>query len=312
LDEQNGRRISEPGIFAAYFRYELPDAIFSSAEMASLLQRFERAETSAGETIFLDTLRSMEKGSLKRDDFLRKLVDSAKTIPEKTGKALGEAASKASASYAYDMMPAFGEAGHVLRLILFVAQRLSKTERIAFLRKCILNATDDTMAFRILTILTQQKADSNIDVSISDLYGSFAERMRRRYGRDVDAANFDLSTSDSWALEYWGRDLRASGIPSNPEDRKKQNDFWLRYIGNSRARLALAFRELFLPVAAYSTDPAPLVENRISLDDLRRLYTTLPDDPALSERDQKSLKLLGRFLAGEFKSGIDPTSGVWS
>jgi hypothetical protein len=311
-DEQNGKRISEPGIFAAYFRYELPDAIFSSAEMALLLQRFERAEKSAGETIFADTLQSMQKGSLKRDDFLRKLAEASKTISVKVAKALGKAAAKASASYTYDMMPAFGEAGHVLRMILFVAQRLVAAERVTFLRECILNATDDTMAFNVLTILTKQEGDSNIGVSVGDLYESFAERMRERYGRKVDAANFDLSTSDPWALEYWGRDLRASGISSNPDDRKMQNEFWLRYIGSSRERLALAFRGFFLPVAAYSTDPAPLVENRISLDDLRRLYNTLPDDPALSERDQKSLKLLGRFLAGEFASGIDPTSGIWS
>lgn len=312
-DKENGKRISEPGMFAAYFRYELPDAIFSSVEIASLLRRFESAENrSAGEKIFLDTLQSMEKGSLKRDDFLRKLADAAKkTIPISAAKSLGEAAAKAASSYTYDMMPAFGEAGHVLRMILFIAQRLSKTDRIAFLRQCILNATDDTMAFNILRIVTKQEGDSNIDVTIADLYEGFAERMRKRYGRDVDAANFDLSTSDSWAMEYWGRDLRASGIPSNLEDRKMQNDFWLRYIGNCKVRLAQAFR-FFLPVAAYTTDPAPLVQNRISLEDLERLYNDLPDDPALTDSDRKSLSLLGRFLAGEFKNGIDPTSRIWS
>jgi hypothetical protein len=159
------------------------------------------------------------------------------------------------------------------------------------------------MAFRISTILTQQEGDSNLDVSIVDLYEAFAERMRKRYDRDVDAANFDLSTSDSWALEYWGR---------NPEDRKIQNEFWLRYIGNSRARLAYAFREFFLPLAAYTVDPTTFVQNRISLDDLKRLYDDLPDDPAMTDSDHKSLKRLGRLLAGEFKNGISPTTDVWS
>jgi hypothetical protein len=303
-DKENGKRISEPGMFPAYFRYELPDAMFSSTEIASLLQRFEGSESrSEGEAIFLDTLQSMGKGSLKRDDFLRKLAESVKTIPANAGKALGEVAAKASASYTYDMMAPFGEAGHVLRMILFVAQKLSKTERIAFLRQCILNSTDDTMAFRISTILTQQEGDSNLDISIADLNEAFAERMRKRYGRDVDAANFDLSTSDSWALEYWGR---------NPEDRKIQNEFWLRYIGNSKARLAYAFREFFLPLAAYTVDPTTFVQNRISLDDLKRLYNDLPDDPAMTDSDHKSLKRLGRLLAGEFKNGISPTTDVWS
>jgi hypothetical protein len=262
--DKSNKRISEPGIFPAYFRYELPDAIFSSVEMASFLQRFERAESkTARDTVFLDTLQSMEKGSLKRDDFLRKLANSATSIPVLVAKSLAETAVKASEKYTYDMMAAFGEAGQVLRMILLIAQRLSQTERTAFLQECISNASDDTMAFRILTVLTKQEGDSNLAVSVGDLYSSFAMRMRKRYGRNVNAANFDLSASDPWALDYWGRDFTASGIRTDPEDRKIQNDFWLRYIGNSRARLAKAFREFFLPIAAYTEDPALLVQNRI-------------------------------------------------
>jgi hypothetical protein len=310
--EEGDKRIREPGIFPAYFRYELPDEIFSSVQLASLMQKVEHASTQEERyTIFLNTLQSMGKGSLKRDDFLRKLADSAKTVPLPVAKSLGEAAAKASANYTYDIIPQFGESGHVLRMILLIAQRLSKTDRLAFLQDCIFEATDDTMAFRILTLLPAQKGESDIGISVGELYGSFAKRMRNRYGRNVDVNNFDLSTSDSWALEYWGRDLRASGIPTEPEDRKIQNDFWLRYIGDSRLRLAKAFREFFLPMAAYSADPAPLVQNRISLEDLNRLYNELPDDPALTDRDRKSLDALRRFLGGEFKNGMSPTSDIW-
>jgi hypothetical protein len=310
--EEKDKRVSEPGIFPAYFRYELPDEIFSSVELASLLQRLEGASSQeARDKIFLDTLRSMVKGSLKRDDFLRKLADSVKLIPVTVAKSLGVAAVKVSDKYMYDMLPAFGEAGHVLRMLLLITQRLSRTERAGFLQECILNASDDTMAFRILTILTQQKDDANIEVSVADLYASFAMRMRKRYGRDVDAVNCDLSASDPWALDYWGRDFSASGIKTDPEDRKIQNDFWLRYIGNSRSRLAQAFRTFFLPMAAYSEDPAPLVQNRISLEDLKRLYEELPEDATLTSADLKSLSTLGRFLKGEFKSGISPRSDIW-
>lgn len=312
-EEESDKRISEPGMFPAYFRYELPEAIFSYVEMASLQQRLDKSTNqTAREAVFLEALDSMSKGSLKRDDFLRKLADLAKSIPEPLAKSLALAAVKASAKYTYDLMSAFGEAGHVLRMILLIALRLPHSERIAFLQECILNASDDTMAFRILTVLTSQKDDSNLNVSVADLYGSFAVRMRNRYGCNVDAANIDLSASDSWAFDYWGRDLRAHGIPTDSEDRKIQNDFWLRYIGNSRARLAHAFRDFFLPIAAYSEDPAPLVQNRISLDDLKRLYEELPPDSPLTDRDQKSLEILRRFLDGEFKNGINPTSGIWS
>jgi hypothetical protein len=310
--EAKDKRIREPGIFPAYFRYELPDEIFSSVELASLFLRLERASSQeARDTIFLSTLQGMEKGSLKRDDFLRKLADSAKAIPLSLAKSLGEAAAKASALYTYDMMSAFAEAGHVLRMILLTAQRLSQTEKVGFLQACILNASDDTMAFRILTILTQQKDESNIGVSVGDLYASFAMRMRKRYGLSVDASNIDLSASDTWALEYWGRDLRASGILTDPEDRKIQNDFWLRYIGTSRSRLAKTFRDFFLPIAAYSADPAPFVENRISITDLKRLYEELPEDASLTDRDRKSLETLRRFLDGEFKNGVTPLTNIW-
>jgi len=313
LAEESDKRISEPGMFPAYFRYELPDAIFSSVEIALLRQRLEQAATKiARESVFLDTLQSMEKGSLKRDDFLRKLADLAKSIPESLAKSLGDVAVRASSKYTYDMFPSFGEAGHVLRMVLLIAKRLPHTERLAFLQECILDATDDTMAFRILTILTSQTGDSNLGVSVADLYESFARRMRNRYGPGVDAANIDLSTSDPWAFEYWGRDLNANGITTDPEDRNVQNAFWLRYIGNSRSRLARAFRDFFLPMANYSDDPAPAVQNRISLGDLERLWKELPEDTSLSSWDQKSLAILRRFLDGEFKKGINPTSGVWN
>lgn len=311
-EEESDKRISEPGIFPAYFRYELPEAIFSYVEMASVEQRLEKATSQAArDAAFGEVLDSMPKGSLKRDDFLRKLSERAKSIRLPLAKALGETAMKGSAKYTYDMMPGFGEAGHVLRMILWTAKRLSHPERLTFLRECILNATDDTMAFNILRILTNQKDDLDLKVTATDLYSSFAERMRKRYGRDVDATNIDLSTSDPWAFDYWGRDLTAHGFPTDPEDRKIQKEFWLRYIGNSRARLAEAFRGFFFPVAAYSEDPATAVKHKIDLEDLKRLYEELPEPADLTDRDKKSLDLLRRLLEGEFKNGVDPTSGIW-
>ena len=112
--------------------------------------------------------------------------------------------------------------------------------------------------------------------------------MRKRYGRDVDATNIDLSRSDPWAFDYWGRDLTAHGFPTDPEDRKIQKEFWLRYIGNSRARLAEAFRGFFFPVAAYSDDPANAVKTRSTWKTLKRLYEELPEPADLTDRDESS------------------------
>lgn len=311
-EEESDKRISEPGIFPAYFRYEIPEAIFSYVEMASVEQRLEKAASQADrEAAFGEVLDSMPKGSLKRDDFLRKLSEKAKSISLTLAKAIGETAIKASEKYTYDMMPGFGEAGHILRMVLWIAKRLSHPERLTFLQECILSATDDTMAFNILRILTNQKDNLDLKVTAAELYGSFAERMRKRYGRGVDAINIDLSTSDPWAFDYWGRDLTAHGFPTDPEDRKIQNEFWLRYIGNSRARLAEAFRGFFFPPAHYSEDAALAVKNKIDLEDLKRLYEELPETTDLTDRNKKSLDLLHRLLNGEFKNGVDPTSGIW-
>jgi hypothetical protein len=59
-------------------------------------------------------------------------------------------------------------------------------------------------------------------------------------------------------------------------------------------------------VALYQADPTPLVENKIPVADLTRLYEQLPQDDSLSDADQQTLKTVRRFLNGEFKNGIDP------
>lgn len=308
-DEESSKRMRNPEIFPAYFRYELPEAIFSSVEMATFLRRMDDAAKGGnGERVFQEKLDSMEKGSPRRDDFLRKLAEAAqKSLSLTTGKALVHAAVSASHKYTYDMMAAFGEAGHVLRIVLRVAQRLPVSERLKLLEDCILEATDDTMALNILTKLTGKRPDFNLEVSLAQLYPAFTKRMRKRYGRDVDAENIDLNTSDPWALDYWGHDPKTEGITFDPEDRAIQRDFWLRRIGNSRARLAQVFRGFFLPASvSYTSDVAPFVENKIPLQDLRRLYEQLPDVGTLNNIDRQSLRTLGRVLNDEFKNGAGP------
>lgn len=308
-DEESSKRIRNPEIFPAYFRYELPEAIFSSVEMATFLRRMDDAAKSGnGERVFQEKLDSMEKGSPQRDDFLRKLAQAAqKSMSLPTGKGLAHAAMSAAHKYTYDMMAAFGEAGHVLRIVLRVAQRLPLSERLKLLEDCILEAADDTMALNILTKLTGKRPDFDLEVSLAQLYPAFTKRMRKRYGRDVDAENIDISTSDPWAFNYWGHDPKTEGITFDPEDKAIQRDFWLRRIGNSRARLAQVFRGFFLPASvSYTGDVAPFVENKIPLEDLKRLYEQLPDDGTLNNIDRQSLRTLRRVLDDEFKNGAGP------
>jgi len=199
--------------------------------------------------------------------------------------------------FTYDMFHSLGESGEVLRFLLVTAEKVPKPERSVFLSQCIRQATDDTMALRILTDFTSaKKSGVDLEVSEPELKPSFIERMRSRYGEHVDAANCDLKTSDQQAFGLWGT--------FGAEERKIQREFWIRYIGNSRARLAEVFRAFFLPPAMYSSDPEPFIENKVPMSDLRRLFNELPQEEQLAEREQKSLWVLKRLLDGEFKSGV--------
>ena len=85
--------------------------------------------------------------------------------------------------------------------------------------------------------------------------------MGNRYGRDVDIADVNLEFSDPKAFNLWGAsDLTKEGITIDPEDRAIQRDFWLRYIGKSRSRLAQAFGGSFMPETySYQSDPTAFV-----------------------------------------------------
>ena len=307
---ESKKRISEAGIFPAYFRYELPTAIFSSVELDSLLRKMESLHNEEARRRTLEqTLHSMEKGSLKRDDFLRKLAEAASgSISIPIGKSIVHAIAQNADKLVYDMMGAFAEAGHALRIILRITERLPRPERKGLLSEVIEEATDDTLALRVLTMLTGPHDDFDLGITFADLYPPFTRRMRTRYGLQVDAANIDLSTSDPMAFDLWGRQLNVEGVTVDPEDRAIQQDFWVHYIGGSRARLARAFRRFLLPPWIYHQDPAIAVENKISVARLKELYEQLPEESGLTRDDRVSLRTLQRFLAGDFKSGTGPES----
>jgi hypothetical protein len=301
------KRISKPEMFPAYFRYELPAAIYSSVDFDAFVRSFsELPNDDERRNFFTDELRSMEKGSVKRDDFLKKVSDVVETADLTLARAWTRVAVVTANEVAYEgMFFSLGEAGHVLRMVLRFAQRLPKSERPAFLSSCIDEAADDTMAFRILTTLTDPKSDANLSISFAQLYPAFIERMRRRYGRDVDAASVDLSTSDAPSFNLWGtRDLSKHDVQPDPEDRLTEHDFWKRYIGHSKARLIRIFNEILMPSGFYNTDPEPFVENKMSVELIRELFSELPDDFDEDEIPLKYVNRLIRFLRGDFKQGI--------
>ena len=305
--EDDNKRVANADMFSAYFRYELPDAVYSSVDFAAFIRRYAALPSGTSQkSFFSDELRSMDKGSVRRDDFLKKISDEVETADMCIARALTFSGIVAANEIAYEgFFFSLSEAGHVLRAVLRFALRLRKSERQAFLSECIERAADDTMSFRILTSLTDPKSDANLGVTFAQLYPAFIKRMRGRYGKDVDAATVDLSTSDAPSFNLWGaRDLSKNDVQPDPQDREIQHDFWQRYIGSSKARLIRVFNDIFMPSGIYQTDPEPFVENKMSVDLIRRLFTELPDDFDPDEMPRKDINRLLRFLRGDFKNGI--------
>ncbi|MCU1226600.1 MAG: NTPase [Edaphobacter sp.] len=59
---EDDNRISDSGMFPAYFRYELPSAIFSTVELETFIQKgMQAASEMERHDLFLDELHSMEK-----------------------------------------------------------------------------------------------------------------------------------------------------------------------------------------------------------------------------------------------------------
>jgi len=304
-DEGVDKRISNPSMFAAYFRYELPEAVFSSSELESVLSAFRSASGGDGRVqLFEDVLHSLPKGSLKRDDFLRKISQLVKSLDIDEAVAVAIATALVANQLLYDILPAFGESGHALRIVIRTAERLSLADRVKLLEDAIRVTTDDSMAVQVLTRLTDNKGDVRLDVRFADLYPTFIERMRRQYGPGVDAADISLESSDPEAFNLWGRQ-KLDGVTPDPEDASIQRDFWLRRIGGSWSRLADVFGEFIMPAKyAYSSDPTEFVENKLPVKVLRELFEKLRDTEPLNEQQTKSLGRLKALLDGKFKNGV--------
>ncbi len=293
------KRIADPDYFPTYFRYELPQAVFSSRAMAALLAVLSNASSpTERERLFREALLSIPKGSLKRDDFLQKLSKLATSMSPAVAQGVAYASMKCADDYTYDMFHGLGESGHVLRFVLNAAQQLRLPDRAPFLSRCIIEATDDSMALRIFTDFgSAAKSGVDLGVSKTELIPSFLERMRARYGRSVDASTCDLTTSDARAFGEWS-DLGS-------KEQLIQADFWRRYIADSRARLAYVFGTFLMPSwYSYSSDPEPIIEKMMPVVDLRRMFAELPRDASLSEADVKSLQRLKRLVDGRYRDGI--------
>lgn len=303
---QPEKRISEPSMFPAYFRYEVPEAVFSSTKLEGFLSTFQATEEDQGKVqVFRAALTKLQKGSLIRDDFLYRLSEASKRLETPVAIDLARVAVRLAEEFTYDMFMGFGEAGHVVRIVLRACQGLPRQEQLSILRDCIATTTDDTMALTLTARVTDPKSGANLAVSFVDVYPSFIARMRRQYGVEADVTKIDLSRADPEAFNLWGFKT-ANGVDADPADREIQKEFWLRWIGDSKDKLAEAFDKFILPKTYhYPEDPTGFVENKIPIAELRKLFSQI-DEPKSSG---EPLTRLQSFLSGAFSNGVPLHAG---
>jgi hypothetical protein len=304
--------ISEPSMFDAYFRYEVPKEIFGKVLLDDFIDSISAANGEGEiDKLFATTLESMDKGSSRREDFLWKLSLSTELLSKERAQELARSAMRHADQYTYasdiglyrESFSAFGMAENVLH-------ESGEPERIQLLREFVSDAGDDTMVFGLLQRLTDifdAVSEGQIPrYPLGAVWEAFRERMRRKFGPASRVSIEEAyQTSDREALALWGqRDLSKRGIAVDPSDREMRDGFWVRYIGVSRKRLASAFSYNLMPPAIFQSDPTEFVDQRISIDVLRRLNSNSLPDLDLTKEEGKSLYRLNKLLNGDYKGGV--------
>ena len=300
-------------MFDAYFRYDLPSDVFSTVELERILDSMNSAQYQyEADQVLAGALDSTEAGSGKRADFLYKLSQAASSLNPNGAKMLAFSAMECANRYVYDpSFGVFGESYYAYRTVVVALLKIEESERPQMVRECIKRTTDDAMAFALLAELTsterlEKRGDVSLYIPVSELYNAFILRMRTRFGGDVDVSDPNLlATSSRLAFNYWGLPQPSDNkISVSPEDRKLQESFWIRHVGNSKKVLAETFDRFFLPMMRYTFDPTGLVENFISIPSLRKLYEEATNEEGLTKENQGSLRRLLNLLDGKYHDEV--------
>jgi len=310
---QEESRISNPSIFDAYFRYEVPKDVFGAAVFEEFMESIRMAKVQEEvEYLFKTTLGTLEIGSSRREDFIYKLSLTVHTLDMNIARWLAISVMRSADTYSYEaLMRLWGDSMYACRIACRTIQMLHEGDRLEFLHTCINEAGDDTMVIGLLKNITDlresgQTTEEINRIPLRSVWDVFTARMRRRFGLNIDTSSDDvIRTSEPEAFELWGfSDLSKWQITTKASDREIRDDFWRRYIGVNKRRLAQIFEHYFWRSMQYDSDPLPFVERRISLELLRQMNFEVLPDPDLTEKEASSLRRLDRLLKGEYKNGV--------
>jgi len=294
------KRICDPDYFPIYFRAAVPQEMFSDAELRELISDLSKTKSDSDvQGIFDRALDAIPKAHPKRDDFLWKLGRAIQElVSEVTAERLAYAAAVRAADYAYDLMN-IGEAARALNIVFIAAQKLSATSAAQqALEGAMERATDDTFAKRLLEY-TQNRDRNKVltnfaNVDPERLKRSFIDRMIRRYGPSANINQVDIAKGDWQAFRFWADNSGA--------DRAIEQEFWRRFIGASRKRLAQAINFLYPRGVVWSDDPRPIIEKMFPIVEIVELLKNIPPEN-LDESEAKALARFQALLNGKYRTG---------
>ncbi len=294
---ESEKRICHPDYFPIYFRAAVPEEMFSNDELRRLMSDFREARTeSRVESIFSQALNGIPPKHPKREDFLWKLGRAVDQLDDLTAEQLAYAASIRAADYAY----ADGEAQRGLNIVFIAAQKLSSTPGAQrTLLGAMERAADDTFALRLLRFTENRDRNKILtdfaNVNVEELKGAFVERMRRRYGPEAEIQQVNIAQGDWWAFRVW--------VDSSAEDASMERDFWRRFIGASRKRLAQAINFIYPGGnVTWQEDPTPIINRLFPIEETARLLTELPENEHLEEVEASGIARYQALLRGTYPS----------
>jgi hypothetical protein len=295
---EDEKRICVASYFQIYFRAAVPEEMFSNAELDQLLSVLNEAKTSdAVESAFNATLNSIPPKSSKRGDFLWRLARGSERLSIGAAEQLAYAVASRAEDFRYDAMN-LGEGAYAQNIVFVAAQKLSATQAVQrVLEGAMARASDDTFAVRLLSG-TENPSRNKIltDLTYVDVPGvklEFVRRMRKRYAQDSGGRIASLIQADWWAFRVWAQ--------SSEEDRNMEQDFWRRFIGTSRKKLAQAANFIYPGNVFWEQHPRPTVDEFFPLNEFDRLIAELPDEQ-LDEIERQGLARMQDLLQGNYRA----------
>ena len=301
-----GKRIAHPDYFPIYFHCEVPEMVFSSREMSAFLATIESAGSEAErEKIFQNKLCSIEQDSIRRFDFIHKLCLRLTSIPLQIARSLAMAIAQNTDKLSDEMF--VSESNRVVGGTFAVAELLAGSDEVNnFLSECIHVAASDLFAVRLYKWSTTERDRNQVlrnytHIKESVLKAAFSKRMTARYSM---GSTFVPTRPDLHAFFVW------AGI--DDVERQKEIDFWRRFIGQDKRKLAQAFNLILPTGVCWDAGSPDFIERLIPRELLKKLYDELPPDGPLEKVDDDALQRLKRYLDGDIKPGeVLGSTGMW-